>query len=79
MSTSSESIVNEIVADRLSLNQDEFDDGTHFEEDLDAESLDIVEIAEAIEATIGVHVPDDDLADMATVGDIKTYVTERVD
>lgn len=70
-------VVDEIVADRLSLNKDDFDNRTHFKEDLDVESLDIVEIAETIEATIGVHVPDDDLANLETVGELKAYVTER--
>ncbi|WP_222913723.1 acyl carrier protein [Natrinema sp. SYSU A 869] len=79
MSTKAESTVDEIVTDRLSLNEDAFDDGTRFKEDLDAESLDIVEVAEAIEATVGVHVPDDDLEDLATVGDLKAYVAERAD
>lgn len=79
MSTKTESVVDEIVMDRLSLSKDAFDDGTRFKEDLDAESLDIVEVAETIEATVGVHVPDDDLEDLSTVGDLKGYVAERAD
>lgn len=79
MSTETESTVDEIVADRLSLDEDTFDNETRFEEDLDAESLDIVEVAEAIEATVGVHVPDDDLSYLDTVGDLKAYVAERAD
>lgn len=68
-----------IIADRLRVEPDSFDDSTEFEgETLDAESLDIVELAEAIEAEVGVHIPDDDLADIRTVGDLKKYVTERV-
>lgn len=77
MSTKVESTVDEIVADRLSLDPESFGDGMHFAEDLGVESLDIVEIAEAIEATVGVHVPDDDLADLKTVGELKAYVAER--
>ncbi|MDQ2049239.1 acyl carrier protein [Natronolimnohabitans sp. A-GB9] len=69
----------EIIADRLRVDRDAFDETTEFEaEPLDAESLDMVELAEAIEAEIGVHVPDDDLAEIETVGDLRTYVTERV-
>lgn len=77
MSTTTESEVDEIVAERLGLEAAAFDDDTRFEEDLDAESLDLVELAEAVEATVGVHVPDEDLADLETVGEFKRYVAER--
>jgi acyl carrier protein len=66
--------VDEIVAERLRIDQDEFDDESRFEEDIGAESLDLVELAEAVEAELGVHVPDDDLADLETVGAVKEYV-----
>ncbi|MFA9414998.1 acyl carrier protein [Natrinema sp. HArc-T2] len=67
-----------IVADRLRVDADAFDDDTPFDgEALDADSLDLVEIAEAIDAEVGVHVPDDDLEDLETVGDLTTYVAER--
>lgn len=77
MSTTTESTVDEIVAERLGLAESDFDDETRFEEDVDAESLDLVELAEAVEATVGVHVPDEDLADLETVGEFKAYVAER--
>jgi len=67
-----------IVADRLRVDSDAFDDGTPFDgETLDADSLDLVEIAEAIEAEVGVHIPDADLEDLETVGDLTAYVDER--
>ena len=69
----------EIIADRLRVDRDAFDETTEFEDEpLDAESLDMVELAEAIEAEVGVHIPDDDLAEIETVGDLRTYVTARV-
>lgn len=66
-----------IVADRLRVDHEEFDDSTTFD-DLEAESLDMVEIAEAVEADVGVHVPDEDLAEIDTVSDLKAYVTAHV-
>jgi acyl carrier protein len=66
--------VDEIVAERLRIDEDEFDDESRFEDDIGAESLDLVELAEAVEAELGVHVPDDDLADLETVGAVKEYV-----
>ncbi|QIO25156.1 acyl carrier protein (plasmid) [Haloarcula sp. JP-L23] len=70
--------VESIVADRLRVDQEALDDDTHFDgEELNAESLDMVEIAEAVEADIGVHVPDKDLEEIETVGGLRSYVVER--
>lgn len=79
MSTEIASEVDEIISGRLQLDPDAFDDETSFEEDLDAESLDLVELAEAVEATVGVHVPDEDLAELETVGAFKTYVVAHAE
>ncbi|HEV7918871.1 MAG TPA: acyl carrier protein [Solirubrobacterales bacterium] len=38
-------------------------------EDLDMDSLDVVEIMQAIEDDFGIRVPDEDLEDLATMGD----------
>lgn len=67
--------IDDLVADRCGVAPDAFDDDTRFDGGvLDADSLDVVELAEAIDATFGVHVPDEDLEDLATVGDLKAYV-----
>ncbi|AFK21543.1 acyl carrier protein (plasmid) [Haloferax mediterranei ATCC 33500] len=70
--------VENIIAERLRVDSDAFDDETPFDgETLDADSLDLVEIAEAIEADIGVHIPDEDLEGLETVGEFVTYVAEH--
>ncbi|MEZ3145512.1 phosphopantetheine-binding protein [Halobaculum sp. MBLA0143] len=72
--------VDEIVADALLVDESEFDDDTPFDDDgLAAESLDIVEMAELVEDELGVHVPDEDLEELTTVGAVKSYVAERRD
>ncbi|MDY6818178.1 MAG: acyl carrier protein [Halobacteriales archaeon] len=79
--SSSENIdetVEEIIADRLRVDRSEFDDETSFTgETLDADSLDVVEAAEAIDANLGVHIPDEDLEELETVGDLKTYIRDH--
>lgn len=77
MSQTAEDAVDEIVADVLRIDDSEFDDETVFGEDVPAESLDYVEIAETIEFELGVEVPDEDLQDIETVGDVKAYVAEH--
>jgi acyl carrier protein len=45
-----------------------------FINDLDVDSLAMVEIATAAEDTFGVRIPDDDLKDLRTVGDAVSYI-----
>ena len=46
-------------------------------EDLNADSLDAVELNMALEEKCGVSIPDDKLGEMKTVGDIYNYLTEN--
>jgi acyl carrier protein len=45
-----------------------------FTEDLDVDSLSMVEIALAAEERFKVKIPDDELANLKTVGDAVTYI-----
>lgn len=45
-----------------------------FLDDLDVDSLSMVEIATAAEDTFGIRIPDDDLKDLRTVGDAVNYI-----
>ena len=45
-----------------------------FVDDLDVDSLSMVEIATAAEDHFGVRIPDDDLKDLKTVGDAVNYI-----
>jgi acyl carrier protein len=45
-----------------------------FVNDLDVDSLSMVEIATAAEDHFGVRIPDDDLKDLKTVGDAVNYI-----
>jgi acyl carrier protein len=48
--------------------------GKSFTEDLDVDSLSMVEIALAAEERFGVKIPDDELANLKTVGDAVSYI-----
>ena len=45
-----------------------------FIDDLDVDSLSMVEISTAAEDHFGVRIPDDDLKDLRTVGDAVSYI-----
>ena len=47
-------------------------------EDLEADSLDAVELNMALEEACGVSIPDEELATLKTVGDIFNYINAHV-
>ena len=48
--------------------------GKSFLDDLDVDSLSMVEIATAAEDKFGIRIPDDDLKDLKSVGDAVSYI-----
>lgn len=71
--------IQSIIATVTRVDTDEFDEETHFQNDLDVASLQIVEIAElTIQEVDGItEIPDDDLVELETVADFTTYVEEN--
>jgi acyl carrier protein len=51
---------------------------TRLEEDLEADSLDLVELAMALEEELSLEIPDEELEGIRTVGDAVDFVAERV-
>lgn len=64
------SILNE-VAD---VAPDDVSDEKSFTDDLDVDSLSMVEVAMAAEEKFGVKIPDDELPKLKTVGDAVNYI-----
>ncbi len=69
--------VKEIIVDTLSCEMDDVTMEARLAEDLDADSLDAVELNMALEDELGVSVPDEELAQMKTVGDIVNYLEQN--
>ena len=70
-------MIEEIVADVLSINQSTIKDEHNLVEDLGADSLNIVELVMQIEEQYEIEVPDEDAEGISTVGDIKQYVEDN--
>ena len=62
--------VQKIVADQLNVELDKVQMETNFVEDLNADSLDQVELIMAVEDEFGIEVPDEVVQEIRTVGDI---------
>lgn len=59
--------VKKIVADQLGVNEAEVKNESSFQDDLGADSLDVVELVMAFEDAFGCEVPDEDAEKLTTV------------
>lgn len=66
--------VKKIIVDTLNCEMDDVTMEARLAEDLEADSLDAVELNMALEDELGVGVPDEELSSMKTVGDIVNYL-----
>jgi acyl carrier protein len=59
----------EVAAEVLGADADSVNPEARFKEDLDADSLDVVELVMALEDRLDITVPEEDLEGVVTVGD----------
>jgi acyl carrier protein len=76
-------IIRERLAEILEIEEDRITLDSNFSEDLDADSLALIELVEALEEelgerTVGFTIDDDDLAELKTVRDAVDYVVARL-
>jgi acyl carrier protein len=67
----------EIVEEIAGVPADEVTPTKSFVDDLDIDSLSMVEIAVAAQDKFGVEIPDDQLKDLTTVQDVVNYVSKN--
>lgn len=66
--------IKEILAEQLSVDPDKITMDSLLEEDLDADSLDAIDIVMSIEDEFRIEVPDEVIADMKSVCDIVNFI-----
>ena len=70
--------IKEIIVDKLNIDDDSFIDlDTDLIEDLNADSLDAVEIIMDIEDEFDITVDEDDVENIRTIADIINYIEEH--
>ena len=69
--------IKSILSAHLSVEPDDLTDSTSFD-DLNADSLDVVEIIMALEEEFDLEIPDEDAEKIRTVGDVTEYIKERI-
>ena len=69
----------EIIEEIAGVPADEVTPSKSFVDDLDIDSLSMVEIAVAAQDKFGVEIPDDQLKDLTTVQDVVNYVSKNAE
>lgn len=66
--------IKSMIAENLGVNEDTITEASSFKDDLGADSLDLFELAMALEDEFGIEIPTEDLEQIATVGDVVEYI-----
>ena len=69
--------IQEITADRLGVDESDVTPDASFREDLEADSLDLVELIMELEEQFGMEIPDEEAEKITTVEEAVEYVVEH--
>ncbi|MBE6994306.1 MAG: acyl carrier protein [Ruminococcaceae bacterium] len=68
-----------IIAEQFGVDESEIDLETSFVDDLNATSIDIVDLMLAVESTFDMdEIEESDLENVKTVGDVVNYITSKI-
>lgn len=70
--------VMDIIVDLLGVDRDKVVPEARFREDLEADSLDLVELIMAFEDAFGGEISDEEAQKITTVGEATTYISEKM-
>jgi acyl carrier protein len=70
--------VRKVLAEQLARDESEVTTEARFEEDLDADSLDLVEVVLALEEELGVNIPEEEMESVKTVGQAVDLVAVKL-
>ncbi len=66
-----------IISEQLGVDENQVVPAASFEEDLNADSLDLVELIMSLEEEFGVEISEEDAERIRTVGDASEYIREH--
>ena len=71
--------VRDILCEQLDVDEEKVTMEANITDDLGADSLDIVDLVMSLEEEFDVEVPDEEVENIKTVGDIVKYIEDNID
>ena len=66
-----------IMVEQLNIDENDITEDTSFKDDLGLDSLDLFELAMAMEEEFGIEIPQEELENIVTVGDAVEFIKEN--
>lgn len=70
--------VKEILCEQLDVEEDKVTTEASIVEDLGADSLDVVDLVMSLEEEFDIEIPDEDVENIKTVGDMVKYIEAKI-
>ena len=71
--------VKELIAEQLDVKADDITEASSIQDDLGADSLDVVDLVMALEDEFDVEIPEDQVENIKTVGDIVKFIEDNAE
>ena len=71
--------VKDLISEQLDVKADDITEDSSIQDDLGADSLDVVDLVMAIEDEFNVEIPEDQVENIKTVGDIVKFIEDNAD
>ena len=69
--------VKELISEQLDVKADDITEASNIQDDLGADSLDVVYLVMALEDEFDVEIPEDQVENIKTVGDIVKFIEDK--
>ena len=69
--------VKELISEQLDVKADDITEASNILDDLGADSLDVVDLVMALEDEFDVEIPEDQVENIKTVGDIVKFIEDK--
>ena len=69
--------VKELISEQLDVKADDITEASNIQDDLGADSLDVVDLVMALEDEFDVEIPEDQVENIKTVGEIVKFIEDK--